>query len=106
MYIYEAYLPLAGSALAVAGVVAFHEAGIYEYMYVGCMYVYMYVVRLSIDLKKLLFVGHFLAARWQGIKVTSYNIGYGSITVCMYVYVCMYVCMYVYGCSMSNYYML
>ncbi len=40
MYIYEAYLPLAGSALAVAGVVAFHEAGIFEYMYVGCMYVF------------------------------------------------------------------
>mmetsp|Transcript_28188 Transcript_28188/g.38767 ORF Transcript_28188/g.38767 Transcript_28188/m.38767 type:complete len:458 (-) Transcript_28188:19-1392(-) len=41
------YLPILGSALSVAGVVAFHEAG------------------------------HFFAARWQGIKVVSYNIGYG-----------------------------
>ena len=50
MYIYEAYLPLAGSALAVAGVVAFHEAGIFEFRYVGCMYVYMYEVRLTKEL--------------------------------------------------------
>ena len=47
MYIYEAYFPLAGSALAVAGVVAFHEAGIFEYMYVGCMYVCIYVFSTS-----------------------------------------------------------
>jgi membrane-associated protease RseP (regulator of RpoE activity) len=35
------------SAAAVAGVIAFHEAG------------------------------HFFAAKWQGMKVQSYNIGYG-----------------------------
>eukprot|EP01041_Mallomonas_annulata_P003368 gene3369-6668_t len=36
-----------GSATAIAGVIAFHEAG------------------------------HFLAAKWQGMKIASYNIGYG-----------------------------
>jgi len=40
-------LPILASALSVAGVVAFHEAG------------------------------HFLAAKSQGMKVSSYNIGYG-----------------------------
>ena len=40
-------LPNLGSASAVAGVIAFHEAG------------------------------HFFAAKWQGMKVQSFNIGYG-----------------------------
>eukprot|EP00607_Mallomonas_marina_P010059 CAMPEP_0182417356 /NCGR_PEP_ID=MMETSP1167-20130531/1797_1 /TAXON_ID=2988 /ORGANISM="Mallomonas Sp, Strain CCMP3275" /LENGTH=386 /DNA_ID=CAMNT_0024590843 /DNA_START=175 /DNA_END=1335 /DNA_ORIENTATION=- len=40
-------LALFGSTGVVAGVIAFHEAG------------------------------HFLAAKWQGMKVSSYNIGYG-----------------------------
>ena len=40
-------LPSLGSAAAVAGVIAFHEAG------------------------------HLCAAKWQGMKVQSYNIGYG-----------------------------
>ena len=40
-------LPLLGSASAVAGVIAFHEAG------------------------------HFLAAKWQGMKIQSFNVGYG-----------------------------
>lgn len=39
--------PVFASAAVVAGVIAFHEAG------------------------------HFFAARWQGMKVTSFNIGYG-----------------------------
>ena len=40
-------IPTIISALAVAGVIAFHEAG------------------------------HFFAAKWQGMKIQSYNIGYG-----------------------------
>lgn len=42
-----AFVPTLASAAAVAGVVAFHEAG------------------------------HFLAAKWQGMKIQSFNIGYG-----------------------------
>lgn len=42
-----AFFSTAGSAAVIAGVIAFHEAG------------------------------HFFAAKWQGMKVQSYNIGYG-----------------------------
>jgi len=47
MMVPSAMLPIAGSATVVAGVIAFHEAG------------------------------HFLAAKWHGMKISSFNIGYG-----------------------------